>query len=80
MFFYKRLDHIDHVTFTVDISPATKLRMASKVIALAQSQGARIPLAPNCRLQTPLCFCNATGSSSAPPSFLILRINVYDTR
>jgi hypothetical protein len=80
MFFYKRLDHTDHVTFTVDISSATELRMASKVIALVQSQGTCLCLAPNNRLQASLCSCNATGPFSAPPSFLILRINVYDTR
>jgi len=49
MFFYKRLDHTDHVTFTVDISSATEPHMASKVIALVQSQGTCLFLAPNNR-------------------------------
>lgn len=47
MFFYKALDYPDHVTFTVDNSPAMKLRRASKVTALVRSRGTCIPLTPN---------------------------------
>lgn len=80
MFFYKWLNHTGHVTVTVDNSPVTKLRMASKVTALGRSQGTRILLAPNDRLQTSLYSCDATGSFSAPPSFLILKIDMCHTR